>query len=546
MTDDSSSSGGFSIERRRFLQATGAATAALTVGAATAAGQSGAGVSSADVTIESWDGTELATTFYTPAADTPQPAVLMTHGWGANRTWETENAERYANNGYAVLIYDSRGFGESEGTVGLNGTNEVKDGQRLIDWLADRDEVAVTAEGNPQLGMDGGSYGGGIQLALAAADDRVDAINPRITWNDLMYSMAPNGVIKSGWMTALLEAGEEGLSPSGQLDPRLTQYYEEAIETNEVPDGMAEFSEERSFAHNHDGFDTPTFIFQGWDDDLFNPNEGAWTYETLQELGVPSRICFYGGGHILYGGGGVSASEKAYMDDLAMAWLDRHLRGADDTIAQAHMWDGQNSQWVSDDAFPPADVGMVRYAVDDADTGWRHQHRIQQNSWRYETWTEYPWTVDNRTELYGTPRIDLSLRAHGPEAIVFVTLRHNGIPIHNYGECYRVRGSGIHQAQFDHPPLHRILEAGDTITLDIDVVKANYEDSRVSEGVTIRPAESAVDLPVRDQVTDPGSDTGGTSGSGSGGWWGDSGTSGTSGSAGSGDSGTTGSGSDWW
>lgn len=543
MTDDDTGGiRGYSIDRRTFLRSTGVATAALTLGGTSvAAQQSGSDVSRTDHVIESWDGTQLATTYFTPAADSPQPAVLMTHGWGGNRQMEFANAERYAENGYAVLAYDSRGFGESEGTVSLNGPNEVRDGQHLIDWLADRDEVAVADEGNPHLGMDGYSYGGGIQLLLAANDDRVDAINPRITWNDLQYSLVPNGVIKSGWINALLEGGEAGLSPSGQLDQRLYDYYEEALETNDVPVGLPEFSEERSFSHNYDGFDTPTFIFQGWDDDLFNPNEGTWTYETLQELGVPSRICFHRGGHVLFGGGGVSASEKAYMDDLAMAWLDRHLRGADNTIAQAHMWDGQNSRWVRDDAFPPADVGMVRYELDDADTGWRHRNRIQRDHWRYETWTEYPWTVDSRTELYGTPKIDLSLQAHGPEAIVFVVLRHNNQALHNYGECYRVRGSGIHQAQFDYPALHRILEAGDTILLDVAVVKGNYEESQVSEGVTIRPADSAVNLPVRDQATGPGSDTGDTSGSGSGGWFGGSGTSGTSGTSGS-----TGAGSGWW
>ena len=40
--------------------------------------------------------------------------------------------------------------------------------------------------------MIGGSYGGQNQFAIAAQDDRIDAIIPMITWNDLSYSLAPN------------------------------------------------------------------------------------------------------------------------------------------------------------------------------------------------------------------------------------------------------------------------------------------------------------------------------------------------------------------
>ena len=44
--------------------------------------------------------------------------------------------------------------------------------------------------------MTGGSYGGQIQFAAAAYEkqagtNRLDAIVPLITWNDLSYSLAP-------------------------------------------------------------------------------------------------------------------------------------------------------------------------------------------------------------------------------------------------------------------------------------------------------------------------------------------------------------------
>jgi esterase/lipase len=36
--------------------------------------------------------------------DDPQPAVLMTHGWGGTRADREPLAELYASNGYVVLI----------------------------------------------------------------------------------------------------------------------------------------------------------------------------------------------------------------------------------------------------------------------------------------------------------------------------------------------------------------------------------------------------------------------------------------------------------
>ncbi|MEK8109121.1 CocE/NonD family hydrolase [Micromonospora sp. M12] len=84
---------------------------------------------------------------------------------------------------------------------------EVRDAQRLLDWLAARPEVRTDAAGDPKVGVVGGSYGGGLALLLAAQDRRVDAIVPMITWNDLSRAFLPEstggspteGVFKKGW-----------------------------------------------------------------------------------------------------------------------------------------------------------------------------------------------------------------------------------------------------------------------------------------------------------------------------------------------------------
>ena len=486
------------VNRRRFLGASGAALTALATGVGTATASFGSGVTSEDYTIESWDGTKLEATFYTPDASEPQPAVLMTHGWGAFREspLTLPKAKHHAKQGYNVLTYDSRGFGGSEGTVGLDGPNEVKDAQRMVDWLANRPEVALDATDDPKVGMDGVSYAGGIQLSASAADDRIDAVVPRITWNDLQYSLAPNGVIKIGWLSVLLGLGgisSSLIGPDTNIDPRLYDWYEDALKTNQIPEAMLELNERRSFPY-FDDYDTPTFLVQGWDDSLFKPIEAVRTYRSLQDSGVESRLAFYEGGHapeeIT-----VPLDQRGHMNGLATTWFDRHLRDESTDVPQSSTYLKQRGEFRDDDRFPPEDTEFVSYNLGDAAVD--GDDRIERWSWWYDSEVTYTWDVRESAEWYGTPQVDLSLDVHGPEARIFVFMLRNGNPINGNGEAYRVEGSGVSRVSFEFPTFQRFVSPSDTLGLEIGVSSPWYLDSRESEGVTIRPGESSVRLPQR-------------------------------------------------
>ncbi|MFB6084947.1 MAG: CocE/NonD family hydrolase [Halorientalis sp.] len=484
--------------RRQFLGASGAALTALATGVGTASASFGSGVSSQDYTIESWDGTNLEATLYTPDANEPQPAVLMTHGWGAFRQspLTLPKALYHAKQGYNVLTYDSRGFGGSEGTVGLDGPKEIKDARRLVDWLANRPEVALDATDDPKVGMDGVSYAGGIQLSAAAADDRIDAVVPRITWNDLQYSLAPHGVIKIGWLSILLGLG--GLSsnligPDTNIDPRLYDWYEQALRTNDLPPGILEANEKRSFPY-FENYDTPTFLVQGWDDSLFKPIEAVRTYRTLQDRGVESRLAFYEGGHapeeIT-----VPLDQREYMNGLANTWLDRHVRGESVDVAQSNTYLKQRDTFRTEEEFPPDDTEFVTYDLANAEAN--GSDTIEQWSWWYDSEVTYTWDVSEAGEWYGTPQVDLSVDVHGPEARIFVFMLRNGEVINGNGEAYRIEGSGVSRIGFEYPTFQRFVSPGDTLGLRIGVSSPWYLDSRESEGITIRPGESSVRLPRR-------------------------------------------------
>lgn len=147
------------------------------------------------------------------------PAVLTTNGFGGSKNDQAGIASFLASRGYAVLAYSGLGFGGSGCKIHMD--NPEYDGRaasELVSFLGGRDGMAFVdpahtvpvpgldyvvqdatahhglAEAHdPRVGMVGGSYGGAVQFAAASVDPRIDTIIPMITWNDLSYSLAPNG-----------------------------------------------------------------------------------------------------------------------------------------------------------------------------------------------------------------------------------------------------------------------------------------------------------------------------------------------------------------
>jgi ABC-2 type transport system ATP-binding protein len=139
-------------------------------------------------------------------------------------------ARTLAEDGFVVLTYSARGFGRSGGDIHfVSPQYEVKDGSRLLDYLAGLPQVKKVA-GRPQLATAGGSYGGGLSLMIAAYDHRVGAVAADITWNDLSHALFQNnagsapGPFKKLWAGNLFAGAfdREQLiraAEAGHLDP---------------------------------------------------------------------------------------------------------------------------------------------------------------------------------------------------------------------------------------------------------------------------------------------------------------------------------------
>jgi fermentation-respiration switch protein FrsA (DUF1100 family) len=181
--------------------------------------------------VPTFDGVPLDVDVTLPAqGDGPFPTIVMLHGWGGNKTnFESSspaggyNNNFFARQGYAVLNYTARGFGDScgaapppdhsgpcgKGYIHLADTRfEARDTQHLLGLLADEGLVKRRA-----IGVTGVSYGGGQSMELAFLRDqirrrngeltpwrspdgkplRIAASYPRWPWSDLVDALIPNG-----------------------------------------------------------------------------------------------------------------------------------------------------------------------------------------------------------------------------------------------------------------------------------------------------------------------------------------------------------------
>lgn len=124
-----------------------------------------------DVTFLSRDGTKLAGWFIPAASGEPAPAVVLSHGHGRSRAEMLPHANFLHRAGYAVLAFDYRHRGESEGDEVTMGLREQDDLQGAVDFVIGRPEVDAR-----HIGVEALSMGSVVALLVAARDQRIRAV----------------------------------------------------------------------------------------------------------------------------------------------------------------------------------------------------------------------------------------------------------------------------------------------------------------------------------------------------------------------------------
>lgn len=112
---------------------------------------------------------------YRPPSVSLMPCIVMAHGLGGLRTASLEPyALRFAAAGFAVLLFDYRHFGASEGMP----RQCVAIGHQLQDWAAAIAKArALPGVDAARIALWGTSFSGGHVVVAAARDGRVAAIS---------------------------------------------------------------------------------------------------------------------------------------------------------------------------------------------------------------------------------------------------------------------------------------------------------------------------------------------------------------------------------
>jgi pimeloyl-ACP methyl ester carboxylesterase len=117
------------------------------------------------------DGDTIAAWFYPAEGAGPAPAIVFCPGFTGTRqaAFYQPYVQRFVEAGYAVLLADYRGWGDSGGPRGeIVPQRQVADVRNALTYLETRDEVDPA-----RLAVVGVSFGGGNALQAAADDERV-------------------------------------------------------------------------------------------------------------------------------------------------------------------------------------------------------------------------------------------------------------------------------------------------------------------------------------------------------------------------------------
>ncbi len=352
-------------------------------------------------TSPSWDGTPIDVNIAFPPApssgiDGNYPLIIVGHGYGGGKigfgaSGTTDGLRRFTSRGYAVFAMTDRGFHESCGTNAaiaaaagacdhagwihlMDDRFEIRDAQFFAGELAD--EGLIDGQ---RTGAIGGSYGGGLSLQLATLKDRVmmpdgslvpwtspanhqpmriAAATPDIPWNDLAYSLTPNGgkldyvadasyqgrvgIQKQSFNAGLFLSGSangkycgQAPYPSPCADPEHdVAAWNARLNQGEPYDGdptVASVLNQIETYHSayyidHSEAPAPLLVSNGFTDDLFPADEAIAYYNRIrsQYPSAPISLLFGDFGHMRAANKPADSSARNAAQD---AWLDYYVKG---------------------------------------------------------------------------------------------------------------------------------------------------------------------------------------------------------------------------
>jgi predicted acyl esterase len=228
--------------------------------------------------IPSFDGNELAALLFEPREkDFPgdRPGLIFVNSWTLTEDEYHLQARKFAQKGYVVLSYATRGFSTSEGLVTVAGPNDLRDVSAMIDWMEYNTRLDST-----RLGMAGVSYGAGISLMALAHEERIKTVVAMSGWGNLEDALYGRETIREVWLNLLLLSGKL----LGRLDPEVSQQAKRLRENVEadVARAWAKDRSPLSYVDKINARKAPVLVANSYQDGLFPPAQMRAFYEKLE------------------------------------------------------------------------------------------------------------------------------------------------------------------------------------------------------------------------------------------------------------------------
>ena len=267
-----------------------------------------------DIVITSFDGSQLQANIFVPTTGASSyPAIVFINSWGMNEYEYLPEAARFANEGYVVLSYATRGFGGSDGQIATAGPEDIADLAAAIAYLKTNHNIS-------KVGVSGISYGSGISLIGAALIDDVDAVVAMSTWGSLadsLYGQQTPRLIWGGLLTGLGYL-------TGNPDPEIAENYTDLLHHQRIAEILdwAAIRSPKTYLDLINEKQVPIYMANNFGDNLFQPNSVLKFY---QQLTGPKRLDLSQGTHaiteVLQMG-----DEDSYLWGNAHLWFDRYLK----------------------------------------------------------------------------------------------------------------------------------------------------------------------------------------------------------------------------
>lgn len=260
------------------------------------------------------------------------PTVVMAPGWGATAASLREDAVDLARAGYLVMLFDYRGWGESDGRVTLAGersaagpafTAQVREVRGYVDpweqgedWFNAISYAATDPMVDPErIGVLGADLAGGHVVRVAAQDGRIKALVSLATSADLRpykpYQPDPKRMIAEANAAASQLAAGRGSYPA-----------EPARAGGLVGAPVGNKAVRWAPVEDASLVSAPALFILAEKEELFaNANNGQLACERVsgpRKLMMLPKITHYG----IYG------SERPRAIGGAIEWFDRYLKSA--------------------------------------------------------------------------------------------------------------------------------------------------------------------------------------------------------------------------